>query len=93
MLLAEFLTATVPIRIMELKRRGGPTEEDFQRAREFSQVLGESGDALLFPVPGKTAALANRLAETVAVLAFVPGGITLFDQHYEAKVPGAGGRS
>lgn len=83
--LAIFLEAAVPLHIMELQRRGGPTEEDFQRVKEFGLQLAAEGDALLFPVKGKTAALANRLAEAVAIMAFVPGGTKVFGTRYEAR--------
>lgn len=85
-LLAIAISAAVPLRIIELVRRGGPSDADVKAAGEFSQVLGEKGDRLLFrsSVPGETADLFNRLAESIAVLSFCPGGVTMFGQKYEA---------
>lgn len=90
--LATFLSASVPLRIMALldNESGGPTNDDLQAAKVFSQELGAKGDILLFG--GKkweSAALANKLAKMVAILAFAPGGVECFGQRFEAaKYPG-----
>lgn len=86
-LLAISLSAAVPLWIVDLDRAGGPSEADMKRCGEFAQELGERGDTLLFGgKPGEAANLFNKLARSIAVLAFCPGGITTFGQHYEAKV-------
>lgn len=86
--LAFFLMLSVPLRVMEYKRRGGPQDEDFDRVRGFAQVLAEKGDRLLYKsdVPGETADIANRTADAIAVMSFLPGGITLFGEHWESNV-------
>lgn len=90
--LATFLSASVPLRIMALldNEGGGPTNEDLQAAKGFSQELGEKGDILLFGgKSGESAALANKLAKMVAILAFAPGGVHCFGQRFDAaKYPG-----
>lgn len=80
------LSAAVPLRIMELQERGGPTDTDMERAQQFSNDLGQHGDILLFRggKRGETAALFNGLAFSIAVLAFCPGGVKVFGQHWEA---------
>lgn len=81
------LAAAVPLWIYELQARGGPGLDDWDEAREFSQVLAEKGDKLLFrsEKEGETAELFNRLAKALAVLAFAPGGVRAFGEHWEAK--------
>lgn len=83
-----FLSASVPLRIRELQSRGGPNKEDMETMREYAELLGEHGDSLLFKSKkkGETAQMANGLASAVAILSFVPSGITLFDQHWESKI-------
>ena len=85
-----FLDTSVPLRVMSLQERGGPTPEDFERITAHSNLLGEHGDALMFKSKkkGLTARVANAVADSIAVLSFVPGGITLFDQHWESKIEG-----
>jgi hypothetical protein len=72
---------------MNLKERGGPSQEDWAKAREFSSVLGERGDVLLFGggKKGESADLFNRTAAAIAVLSFCPGGVSLFGSHFEAN--------
>jgi hypothetical protein len=83
--LGTFLSAAVPLRIRDLQSRGGPSKEDMESLREYSKLLGEHGESLLFKSKkkGETAQMANGLASAVAILSFVPGGLTLFDQHWE----------
>jgi len=82
-----FLDAAVPLRVLALQEQGGPTSEDFKRISAHSNLLGEHGDALMFTSKkkGLTAKVANAVADSIAVLSFVPGGVELFDRHYETK--------
>ena len=81
------LSAAVPLWIHRLKQQ--PWTEIEKRLPELSKVLTEKGDVILFrsDKPGKTAAAFNALAEAMAVLSFVPGGVTAFGQHYEGQHP------
>ena len=84
-LLKTQLSAFVPPLIMELQRQGGPTDWHFDQARAFSSTLAYQGDVLLFGgKPGEAAALMGQLTEALAVMAFVPGGISAFGLHFEA---------
>jgi hypothetical protein len=84
--LPAMLSATVPLYMMEIEQAGGPTTEQLESLSEFSQMLGERGDTLLFGgKPGEAGALATELAHVVAVLSFVPGGIRIFGMHFEAR--------
>lgn len=87
-LLAIALDPAVRLEILRMSRQGGPTPGEFSNAKLFGRELAERGDAILFPDArrGVTAGLFARLATAVAVLAFLPGGITLFEQHYRAIV-------
>ena len=77
------LQAAVPLRIMGIQARGGATAADFARVISYNEELGS--EYLLFrsPKAGETARLFNLLSEAIAILAWVPGGITIFEDHYE----------
>lgn len=82
-----WLGMAVPLHLLDLKERSGPDEADLHAARAFSKTLGERGDVLLFgsKKQGEAAKLANDLAHAIAVLAYCPGGITIFGQHWESR--------
>ncbi len=87
-LLAAHLEASVPFLIHDYIKAGGPSEQDFARASlVYPTEIGSHGDALMYREKGQTARMMNILADGVAILAFGPGGITLFGCHFEAKVP------
>jgi len=80
------LSALVPIAIIDLQQQGGPTDWHREQARAFGHVLGSEGDTLLYNVKGKTGKNMGKFCEVLAILAFVPGGITTFGLHFEANV-------
>lgn len=86
-LLKIHLSAMVPIALMELKQRGGPDDLDYERVRSYATELGAKGDAILYPVKakGQSAEMVSKLVEAIAVLAFLPGGITIFGMHFNAS--------
>lgn len=51
----------------------------------FGRYLGEQGDILLFGggKKGQVATVFNAVAESLAYMAFVPGGVTVFGMHFE----------
>jgi hypothetical protein len=77
-----FLQATVPLRIAELAEAGGATEDDIARVKGYASDFGTDGDALLFPREGKTAEMAGKLVDALAVLAFQPGGVRFAELHF-----------
>jgi hypothetical protein len=83
------LMAAVPIRIELLRRQGGPGPDDWDKATAFGAVLAEKGDVLMFgsKKKGEAADLFNGLAHALACMAFLPGGVVAFGQHWEAKPP------
>ena len=63
-----------------------PTCEDTGQASRRENMLRfilERGDVILYREKGKTARAFNALAEAVAYLAFVPGGVKVFGTRYE----------
>lgn len=82
--LPQFLACFVPLRVADLQRRGGPEDWEEDAALAFVIDVVEQGDVLLYGgAPGEAGRLAARLVQTIAVLAFAPGGITIFGQHWE----------
>lgn len=81
------MALAVPLHIILLKQKGGPQPDDYKKAQETSDMLGERGDVLLCGggKKGECADLFNRMAHAVAVLAFVPGGVTVFGGHWEVE--------
>lgn len=85
--LALTLAATVPFLIHDLVAGGGPTDYQREQAIANGQIAMQRADYMLYgDKKGEPAKLFAYLAEAIAVLAFVPGGITIFGQHYEAHV-------
>lgn len=88
--LASALQAAVPLWVKKIQdRSGSPSAEDFNRASETSDMLGERGDVLLFGAgkkgrQGEVADLFNRTAEAIAILSFSPGGVRIFGMHFES---------
>lgn len=86
-LLKMHLAAFVPLEIRELQRHGGAQEWHFEAAQERLWMLREEPEAhesLFFALRLKTAHTLSILVETLAVLAFQPGGINAFGSHFEA---------
>ena len=81
------LGAAVPLRIARIRTWGGPSDRDIRTAQAFADQLAERGDRLLFGggKAGEAAEMFNRLTESIAVLSFTPGGITIFGQHFEGS--------
>lgn len=85
-LLPVALNAAVPLRVFAMYKRGGPLPADWQHLPAIGHLLAEQGDRLLFRSsrPGETAELFNALAEALAILSFVPGGVLFGDERFDA---------
>jgi hypothetical protein len=85
-LLKTHLEVAVPLRIQEYLQAGGPSDLDYDRVRTvYPPQLGSLGDVLLFG--GKrAAAVMGMLTDGLAVMAFCPGGVSVFGLHFEAQV-------
>lgn len=83
--MAMMLSVAVPLYIQRFLNRGGVTKEDFLRVASYNDELGRA-DNLFFRAKreGEIASFFNKVAESMAVLSFVPGGIELFDVSYES---------
>lgn len=80
------LAVAVPLWVEDLKLM--PWSYIQRRAKECSNVVAEKGDIILYRSgkKGASAEAFNRLAEGVACLSFVPGGVTVFGQHWENEL-------
>jgi hypothetical protein len=86
-LLQMSLETAVPLHIESFKETSWDLIEE--RAKACGQIIAEKGDVILCrsKKKGETAKAFNALAEGIAALAFCPGGITIFDLHFEAEHP------
>ena len=77
----------VPLALLQLHERGGPTAEDWQwlTSGTLAQRLGTLGERL---VCGATHGdpLLSEVVRSIAIMAHLPGGIHIFDQHFEVHV-------
>ena len=55
------------------------------RVTGYTDALGVDGDALIYARKGKTGEMAAKIIDALAVLAFVPGGVTFGNLHFEAE--------
>lgn len=86
-LMRTHVDAMVPLAIQEIARGGGITDEHINLARSLSWDLAECGDILIYRSDKKdeTAKMMNKLVEGLAILAFLPGGVTFLGVHFEAE--------
>ncbi len=86
MVLSTALSAAVPLWIFEIYERGGPTTDDWTRLQRLGRRLAERGDQLLFRSAraGETAEVFNALAEALAILSFLPGGVPFGEERFDA---------
>ena|SRR3990167_8501246 len=85
--LSSALEVAVPLHVMQLQARGGPSQEDVDSCAAIAELLGSKGDLLMFRgrKRGETADVFNALARGIAILSFCPGGVTLFGEHWESR--------
>jgi acetolactate synthase small subunit len=79
------LSAAIPIRMLRLIKRSGPEDEDFERVHMYVQDFVERGTDLFFSgsSEGVKADRFEQVVDAIAVLAFCPGGLTIFGEHYQ----------
>ena len=84
----------VPNAMRDLHLQGGPLDRDWEAARAFADTLAEKGDNLIYKSKkkGETAQLCAELIRTLAVMAFVPGGVTAWGLHFDAGWPDSEGK-
>lgn len=86
-LICSTLEVAVPMWIDRLKQQ--PFAVVMARAKDASQTIAEHGDIILYKSKkkGETAKAFNALAEGVAILAFMPGGVKIFGGSWIASHP------
>lgn len=85
----------VPNAMRDLHLNGGPLDSDWAEARAFADTLATQGDNLLYKSKkkGETAALMTQLIRALAVMAYVPGGVTAWGLHFDAGAPDSTGEA
>jgi len=79
------LETSVPLMIKDIEQQGGVQDWQLERVSGHAVYLGEHGDALQYYVKGESAKAMKVLIESVAIAAFVPGGITFSNLHFEGQ--------
>lgn len=77
------LEAAVPLWIHRVRSWPRPYRE--AREKVCAEVIAAEGDNIMFKTKGKTANAFNRLAEGLALLSFVPGGVKFSGLHWESR--------
>ena len=79
------LSAAVPLWILEKQKQSWA--EISQRIPYCLEIIAHHADDALFKSKekGKTAAAFNAIAEAIAILSFIPGGVTIFGNHWETQ--------
>ena len=85
--LRSMLQCAVPLHMVEIA--SWSFEDRQAAARECEAIIAHEGENTLFKSkkPGGTARGFNALARAIAILAYQPGGVTTFGDHYEAPFP------
>lgn len=86
-LLRTTLATAVPLWQLEYEQR--PLAVLIAMAGDKAQDIAEHGDVILYrgKKKGESAAAFNSLAQSIAILSFMPGGITFLGDHYERTHP------
>lgn len=86
------LQLVVPLGILALQERGGPSREDWSSLGDVADRLPELGEEqLLFGGPNAQELL-TLLARALTILAFVPGGVEFSDVRWDAATAPMGRR-
>lgn len=90
-LLADSLTAAAQLHIFRLQQQGGPSHQDYAILPKAQEALMRADELLLHRGKGvqsqDSSNAFNAIAKAIALLAFAPGGVTLFNTHFEAQAP------
>ena len=83
--LPAILTALVQKNIHAVRARGGVGEDDMIRIAASLEELERHGEDLFILRPGKTARRLVQVADALAVLTFLPAGITWLGMHFKGS--------
>lgn len=83
----DILESAITIEIFHLIAQGGITDWQVSEAQKRLRSIRENnvGESILYASPD-TARSFRIYAESIAVLAFLPGGITFAGNHFEAPM-------
>jgi hypothetical protein len=86
-LCCRLLTTAVPLWVRKIDEQGGITRQLLIDAYIDLEVVGNTLDRLLHGAarPGEAASTFNKIARTLAVLSYMPGGVESFEAHYSAE--------
>ena len=86
-LLITTLEVAVPLWINKIKVSGTLHLRLAHRRKELSNIIASKGDIILYKSKksGETAKAFNALAEALAIMSFIPGGVTFKGKKWETK--------
>lgn len=90
------LAIGVPARILRVEAAGGPTDADWAWLVAYAARLETDSESLVAPIADArrrverrdTASMFADLVRCLALLAFLPGGVTFEDLHFEVQAIG-----
>lgn len=85
-LFLSFVEAMVPLRIYDIRHtQGWIADYDVKWAKAQVDIIASGGDAILYYVKNTSGKSMGVLCKCLAILAFLPGGITFAGLHFEVK--------
>jgi hypothetical protein len=89
MMMPLFVETLVPLRIHDIKKIGGISQEHLDYAAQYGDMLaGPPCEDLMYKPDrkkdrGNSKEMINRLTRVLAIMAFLPGGVTFMNLHFE----------
>jgi hypothetical protein len=89
MMLPIFVETLVPLRIHDIKRIGGVSQTHLDYAAQYGDMLaGPPCEDLMYKPDrakdrGNSKEMLNRLTRVLAIMAFLPGGVSFMGLHFE----------
>lgn len=77
------LEVAVPLQILKIKKQGYVPKVP----EDIEELISSHGDDLMFGGKrGKAAEIFNKLAYTLAIMSFYPGGVRIFGNHWISEL-------
>lgn len=81
------LSLAVYVEILNIQKKGYISDAMIEDAINSAEIIATKSDTLMYDSQsGDAAKIFARLAVSVAILAFQPGGIEIFGEKFEAKL-------
>lgn len=81
------LSLAVYVEILNIQKKGYISDAMIEDATiNSSEIIATHSDDLMYDKSGKASQIFARLAVSVAILAFQPGGVEIFGEKFEAKL-------